>query len=73
MREKERYSLESISQLPEIDSDSFTLTWDTEHAEWENNFYVVSYDGQLVWKQPALFEDHETFCKVAKICKQKYG
>jgi len=73
MREKDRYSLKSISQLPEIDSDSFTLTWDTEHNEWENNFYIVTHGGELIWKQPALFEDHMTFYEIAVMCKKKYG
>ena len=73
MREKDRYSLKSISQLPEIDSDSFTLTWDIEHSEWENNFYIVTHGGELIWKQPALFEDHMTFYEIAVMCKKKYG
>jgi len=73
IREKDRYSLKSISQLPEVDSESFTLTWDTEHNEWSNNFYIIKHGEQLIWRQPALFEDYETFYKVAEMCKKKYG
>ena len=73
IREKDRYSLKSISQLPEIDSNSFTLTWDTEHNEWSNNFYIIKHGEQLIWRQPALFEDHMTFYEVAVMCKKKYG
>jgi predicted RNA-binding Zn-ribbon protein involved in translation (DUF1610 family) len=72
-RERDRYALKSISQLPEIDSESFTLSWDTEHNEWSNNFYIIKHGEQLIWRQPALFEDYKTFYKVAEICKKKYG
>ena len=65
--------LKSPSELPELKSGpnffSFVLTW---HPDPEVS-YSILHGNRLVWIQPAVWEGHAEFLRIAEILRVRYG
>jgi hypothetical protein len=58
-------------QLPQVNSTSFTLTWDFVKTNGERRA-VIRHDNRVLFSEPALWEGYERFEKVCKIVREKY-
>lgn len=73
--EYERRKLREPSQLPPIDSPSFTLEWDwgdCPGAEWRGETHI-KHGGAVIFAEPAVYEGYERFIEVAEILRARYG
>ena len=61
---------------------AFEITWDWEDAgrDWEDvvrgewgDWYVLRWGDEVLWREPAFWEDYETFLTVADVLRRKYG
>ncbi len=64
-------SLESLEQLPEIESDDFVLVWDEEESQ-KYNETVIRYGNEVVWREFNYFECCDRFEEVARVLARKY-
>lgn len=64
--------LVSKDQLPEVDSASFTLTWDFVEFNGEAITFI-GHNDRLLFAEPASWEGYERFEEVCKIVREKYG
>ena len=64
--------LASKEQLPEVDSTSFTLTWDFVETNGER-LTLIRHDDRVSFSEPALWEGYKRFEQVCKIVREKYG
>lgn len=67
-RAAEAVVLYSPSQLPELDGDMLTLTWDQIEAD-----SIILYGDLVVWQERTGWEVCDRFEEIAAILKQKYG
>jgi hypothetical protein len=65
-------SLKSPEQLPDIEGDSLVFTWDIGDGRHGGDT-LLKYDGEIIWREPALYDCYERFAEVADILKRKYG
>ncbi len=78
---RRRGKLRSAEQLPDLDAEEIVITWDWEEGpreEWGGPllpawYYVLSCGEELVWRQPAGWEDYELFGEIASILVDRYG
>lgn len=68
----ERTKLKDASQLPDLEGDRIYLVWDTDDYQRPNEV-LVRYGSQIVWREPAFFENYERFEAIGRIAKEKYG
>ena len=61
-------ALYSPRQLPELEGDSLTLTWDQIEAD-----SIVSNGDQLVWRERTGWEVYDRFEAITEILRHKYG
>jgi hypothetical protein len=59
-------------QLPEVDSTSFTLTWDFVEKNGEE-LTIIRHNDRVLLAEPASWEGYERFERVCKIVREKYG
>ena len=60
------------SELPELDGAELEFIWDFEEAEGED-WTVIRFGEQLVWRELAYWEGWERFNEVKNILKGHYG
>ena len=61
-------NLYSPRQLPELEGDSITLTWDQIEAD-----SIISHGEQLVWRERTGWEVYDRFEEITEILRHKYG
>jgi hypothetical protein len=61
---------EILDQLPEVDADSFILTWEFSPG---TRSWIVKYGERVLYREPALHEDYHRFELLARIVRGKYG
>lgn len=66
--EFDRVKLREPDQLPDIDGSSLDFIWDLV-----SSFYVISYAGREVWREPAGWEDWHRYLEVEELFRRKYG
>lgn len=64
----EEIQLYSPRQLPELEGDTLTLTWDQLEAE-----SIISHGDQIIWRERTGWEVFERFEEIAEILRHKYG
>lgn len=64
--------LSDASQLPEIESPSFTLHWDFVHAGLDSET-LIKHGDTIIFREPVIFEGYKRFIEVAKILRARYG
>ena len=69
----EREKLREPEQLPEINEDSFTLTWDFDGSNQDDQRTLIKHGDTVIFSEPARWEEYERFHQIAEIPKQKYG
>lgn len=69
----EREKLREPEQLPEIDEESFTLTWDFDNSVGDDERTLIKHRDTVIFSEPARWEEYERFHQIAEILKQKYG
>ena len=66
--------LEDPNQLPEIEANRFTLSWDCMEDPLSKNLRtVICYKDSVIFSEPAVYEGFERFAEVARILKSRYG
>jgi hypothetical protein len=65
-------SLKSASQLPDLEGNSFALSWDVEGSGLNSNTRI-SLGDYCIWREPSGWENFDRFIEIATILKQKYG
>jgi hypothetical protein len=68
-----REKLREPDQLPEINEDSFMLTWDFDGSNPDDQRTLIKHGDTVIFSEPARWEEYERFEEVAEILKQKYG
>jgi hypothetical protein len=68
-----REKLQGPEQLPEIDEDNFTLTWDFDNSIRDDERTLIKHGDTIIFSEPARWEEYERFDQIAEILKQKYG
>jgi hypothetical protein len=72
--EFKRRKLREPSQLPEISTPCFTLTWDIKGLSGSTRPDTVIRHGEtVIFAEPACWEGYERFIEVAKILRRRYG
>jgi len=70
----EKEKLNEPNQLPDIQGDNLEFVWDQkEYGSWTKTYYVITHNGELVWKEPSFYEDAPRFPEIVDIFKKKYG
>lgn len=64
--------LKNIDQLPEVKGDSMAFVL-REEKEGEEQYIVISYENQIIWKEICAYEYYERFMELGKLLKEKYG
>lgn len=64
--------LTSPTQLPDIEGDNLVFTWDIEDLQMGGDT-LLGYGGEIIWREPAIYEGYGRFLEVAWILKEKYG
>lgn len=65
-----------LEQLPEISDPEFALSWDLEMAEGatpEERHWIIRHGSQVIYREPARYEDYHRFELLARLLRQKYG
>ena len=60
--------LYSPKQLPELEGDSLTLTWDQIDAD-----SIISHGDRIVWRERTGWEVYDRFEEITEILHHKYG
>lgn len=69
----ERQKLREPDQLPEIDEDNFTLTWDFDGSVRDDERTLIKRGETVIFSEPARWEEYERFHQIVEILKQRYG
>lgn len=69
----EREKLREPEQLPDINENSFTLTWDFDGSNPDDHRTLIKHGEAVIFSEPARWEEYERFNEIAEILKQKYG
>ena len=64
--------LPSPDELPDIEKESFPLTWDCDNSH-APSFTVISHGARLIWQEPAIYEGYDRCKEVGAIIKKKSG
>jgi hypothetical protein len=59
-----------LDQLPEIEADSFTLTWEFSP---DTRTWNVKHGDRVLYREAARHEDYHRFELLARIVRAKYG
>ena len=68
-----------LQQLPEITSQSFTLTWNlqtdpsSQQADPAKRCWIIQHGEREIYREPARLEDYHRFELLTRLLKQKYG
>lgn len=64
-----------LEQLPEIAATQFTLAWDLEVVAQpeEQRCWVIRHGAQVIYREPARYQDYHRFELLARLLRQKYG
>jgi hypothetical protein len=68
-----REKLREPEQLPEINEESFTLTWDFDGSAPDDQRTLIKHGDTVIFSEPARWEEYERFAEVAEILTAKYG
>jgi ankyrin repeat protein len=61
-------ALYSPRQLPELEGDALTLTWDQVEAD-----SIISHKDQLIWRERTGWEVYDRFEEITEVLRHKYG
>ena len=64
--------LTEATPLPDIDSPSFVLHWDQDHAGLASDT-LIKHGDTIIFREPVIYEGYERFIKVAEILRARYG
>ena len=65
---QENFCLYSPRQLPDLEGDSLTLTWDQIEAD-----SIITHGDQIVWRERTGWEVYDRFEAITEILRYKYG
>lgn len=65
---EEDFPLYSPRQLPDLEGDALTLTWDQIGAET-----VITHGDRVVWRERTGWEVYDRFAEIVEILRHKYG
>lgn len=68
----EHRKLREPSQLPDIDSPSFTLDWDFSD-DGTRRETLIKHGETTMFTEPAVYEGYERYIEVAEILRARYG
>jgi ankyrin repeat protein len=60
--------LYSPRQLPELEGDVLTLTWDQIDAD-----SIISHEDKVIWRERTGWEVYDRFAEITEVLRQKYG
>jgi hypothetical protein len=76
-REQRRKEAQKIlERLPAISDPEFTLTWNLElsgSGPEEQRQWIIQHGQQVIYREPAHFEDYHRFELLARVLRVKYG
>ncbi len=64
----EEFPLYSPRQLPELEGDALTLTWDQIEAH-----SLISHGDKIIWRERTGWEVYDRFEEITEILRHKYG
>ena len=64
----EQRMLYSPRQLPELEGDALTLTWDQIEAD-----SIISHGNKIIWRERTGWEVYDRFEEITEILRYKYG
>lgn len=64
--------LRDPSQLPDINSPAFTLTWDIA-PDKSAHVTLIKHGDRVIFSEPALYECYDRFVEVAQMLRARYG
>ena len=68
----DREKLRHASELPDVVGERLEFVIDIE-GKTEDSYYVITVGEQVLWREPAGWEDWERFDELKKLLKRKYG
>lgn len=68
-----REKLREPEQLPEINDNRFTLIWDFDDSNPDDERTLLKYNDTVLFSEPARWEEYKRFEEVVAILKAKYG
>ena len=68
----EREKLRDASQLPRVEGSQLQFVIEIEGPTLES-YYIIKLGEQIVWREPAGWEDWERFNKLKALLKKRYG
>ncbi len=69
----ERMRLRDPSQLPEVEGARLRFVLEIDGPAPKESYYIIKLGEQIVWQEPASWEDWERFNELKGILKKRYG
>lgn len=69
----EAQKLKKETVLPDIQANSFVLSWDIDHSDETGPETLIKFNDVVLFREPAFYEGYWRFIEVAELLKARYG